>query len=138
MRKGAKRGRRRRLPDFWAKPQGNAQRAAEGWGYVAGPRLGGPKLIHTIFGGIGKDSCRGGPPMAQMTAVLVSRPSAPFEVVTREVPAPGSSGETLPLRPLDTSGRSCEPVKATLRQQCESRVEESNGTKTFNRFHCND
>ncbi len=48
-----------------------------------------PKLIHTIFGGIGKDSGRGGPPMAQMTAVLVSRPSAPFEVVTREVPAPG-------------------------------------------------
>lgn len=27
--------------------------------------------------------------MAQMTAVLISRPGAPFEVVTREVPAPG-------------------------------------------------
>ena len=27
--------------------------------------------------------------MAQMTAVLVNRPGAPFEVVTREVPAPG-------------------------------------------------
>src|SRR3981081_3908620 len=27
---------------------------------------------------------------------------------------------------------------ATLRQQCESRVEESNDTKTFNRFHCID
>jgi len=39
--------------------------------------------------------------MAQMTAALVSRLSAPFEVVTREVPAPGSSGENLPLRPLD-------------------------------------
>src|SRR2546425_8704199 len=32
---------------------------------------------------------KGGLPMAQMTAVQISRPGAPFEVVRREVPAPG-------------------------------------------------
>jgi len=28
------------FPHSWAKPQGNAQRAGEGLGYVAGPKIG--------------------------------------------------------------------------------------------------